>query len=488
VRYPAAMITLLAACSLANLDWQECTDSAQCRDAFGFGSVCNPSGMCEDAVPPTRCERTIPEDLFENLDEHRDLVVLGSTYERTESLGDVRSFELAIQQANDNGGLGGLDGEPDLLYGFVQCSNEVDSAFDDLTEAETTPSTALFLAETLGVPAILGPSYSSTTREAYQTVDAFGTLVISPSATNPALTAEDGANHSDADPGLLWRTAPPDDGQGKAIALDMVGRGITSVGIVFEAGDYGPGLANVVNESLPTNVSVELFEYADGAARDAYVVTVGDRGFDEILFISSAKPDVRAFLSSAGALSEQYADQPLFLADAAYDLDVFDEVRGVAQDLFPNIRGSVPKTPSGPIYESFLSSYASTYSESAADSAYTAYAYDAAWLVLAGTAWARYREEDGITGFGIAKGLRRVSDGVSVPIRATEWTRMKSTFADGGQFDAEGASGPLDFDPVTEEVAGPIDIWSLTANGNEFVVECTINPAQDTAAPADCLD
>ncbi|MBM4367534.1 MAG: hypothetical protein FJ102_15080, partial [Deltaproteobacteria bacterium] len=40
----------------------------------------------------------------------------------------------------------------------------------------------------------------------------------------------------------------------------------------------------------------------------------------------------------------------------------------------------------------------------------------------------------------------------------------------------QGASGALDYDPVTEETTGPIDVWVIAADGESFEVAETIEP------------
>jgi branched-chain amino acid transport system substrate-binding protein len=75
-----------------------------------------------------------------------------------------------------------------------------------------------------------------------------GVVMISPSATSPALsTAEDD--------GLFFRTAPSDARQGAVVADILRDRGVTSIAITYTNNDYGAGLA----DSIKTN-----FEAAGG--------------------------------------------------------------------------------------------------------------------------------------------------------------------------------------------------------------------------------
>jgi branched-chain amino acid transport system substrate-binding protein len=467
---------LLSACSLTTTPVVECQTHLDCRDGFGWGSVCGEDGLCADWTPSPRCDRTVPADLFENKDEHRDLIVLGSVYEREESLLDVMSFELAVTQANDGAGLDGR------AYGFVQCSNEENPGWDDLTAEEANVEIATMLADQVGVPAILGPSYSSRTQAAYAAIGDFDTLMISPSATSPTLTALD-PPASDEAPGRLWRTAPPDSIQARAIALDLESRGVRRVAIVYDDDQaYGTGLAQELTAVFAGTAS--LYPFLTPTDRDARTVEAGTTDSEVVMFVSSDKADVAAFLNAAGAVPG-YLAKGIFLTDAAYDTNILREASS-ARSLFPNIRGTRPATPVGDVYTFFLASFQGQYGESAEGSAFPAYAYDAAWLVIYGTAWAHF-QEGSITGTNIARGLRRVSDGAQVRIQGTSWSAVRSAFEQGRSIDVVGASGALDYDPVTEETAGPIDLWVVQPDGDDFTVVCTFDPVSENTLPSECL-
>jgi ABC-type branched-subunit amino acid transport system substrate-binding protein len=468
-------LTLLAACSLTTTPVVECQSNLDCRSAFGWGSVCDDDGLCSDWEPSPRCERTIPQDLFDNKDEYRDLIVLGSVYERQESLLDVMSFELAITQVNDGAG---LDGQ---LYGFVQCSNEENGDWDDATAEEANVALARTLADEVGVPAILGPSYSSRTQDAYTAIGELDTLMISPSATSPTLTDLD-PPATDASPGLLWRTAPPDSIQARAIALDLEAAGVQRVSIVYNDDQaYGTGLAQELTSVF--GGSVELYPWLTPTDRDARTVEAGTDNSEVVMFVSSDKGDATAFLNAAATVAG-YVDKGIYLTDAAYDTNILDNAQS-ASALFPNIRGTRPATPVGDVYTFFLASFSGTYGQSAEGSAFPAYAYDAAWIVIYGTAWAQL-QEGSITGTNIARGLRQLSQGPSVRIQGTSWSTVTSAFSQGNGIDVIGASGALDYDPVTEETAGPIDLWVVQPNGRDFEVVCTFDPVAADALPVAC--
>ena len=70
-----------------------------------------------------------------------------------------------------------------------------------------------------------------------------GVVMISPSATSPALsTAEDD--------GLFFRTAPSDARQGQVVADILRDRGISSIAISYTNNDYGAGLADSIQAAF----------------------------------------------------------------------------------------------------------------------------------------------------------------------------------------------------------------------------------------------
>lgn len=149
----------------------------------------------------------------------------------------AESAELAMKEVTDSG---------KLLGGSTVVSVRGDSTCVD-SAAATAAAERLITADK--VNAIMGADCSGVTGAILQNVArANGIVMISPSATSPALsTAEDD--------GLFFRTAPSDARQGAVIKDILNDKGIKSVAITYTNNDYGKGLA----ESIQTN-----FEAAGG--------------------------------------------------------------------------------------------------------------------------------------------------------------------------------------------------------------------------------
>jgi|TARA_B100000959_G_C14955443_1_gene613505 branched-chain amino acid transport system substrate-binding protein len=93
------------------------------------------------------------------------------------------------------------------------------------------------------VNAIMGADCSGVTTAILQNVAmANGVVMISPSATSPALSTIE-------DNGLFFRTAPSDARQGQVVAAILKEKGHKSIAISYTNNDYGKGLA----DSIETN-------------------------------------------------------------------------------------------------------------------------------------------------------------------------------------------------------------------------------------------
>lgn len=474
------VIPLLATgCTAQLLPVQDCETNLQCQDALGYGSVCNAeTNLCDVVEMHPRCDATtgqvaLPLSKSENY-------LISTLFGRTEAhTARYRAVELAVEQVNDEAGLDGR------LFAAVHCSYEEDPAVDALTQEEAVSEVGAFLATQLGVPVNIGPAASSLSQDLYAAASQeAGMLIISPSATSDALTTIDGLTSTDAEPGLFWRTAPPDGTQGIAIARDMRdiydADGITvfrrapsdNVAIVFEQGAYGEGLATIVATELTSRGGTSSpFPFDNDAGRSQAVADIAaDGSFDEVLIISARAEDYSGFLLGASG-NAWYDDVPIFITDGGRTVEMLAEA-SAAQSLFDNIRGSVAKTPGGVVFDTFDAGYRARYSVSAADHSYTAHSYDAAWIALYGHAWAVGNEER-IDGTGIARGLRHLSSGNNTNIQPSNWTGIASTLEAGGNVDLTGTSGPIDWDPQVAEIAGVIEIYTVNGSNDGFVEDYT---------------
>ena len=140
---------------------------------------------------------------------------------------------------------------------------EVSSVRADSTCIDAAAATAA--AERLitadNVNAIVGGDCSGVTTAMLENVAmANGTVMISPSATSPALSSVE-------DDGLFFRTAPSDARQGQVITSILMDQGYKSIALTHSNSDYGKGLAD----------SIESYYEAAGGTVTLTVTTIADQ-------------------------------------------------------------------------------------------------------------------------------------------------------------------------------------------------------------------
>jgi branched-chain amino acid transport system substrate-binding protein len=121
--------------------------------------------------------------------------------------------------------------------GWVFQSVRADSTCIDAAAA-TAAAERLITVE--GVKGIIGGDCSGVTRAVLTNLAMpNGIVMISPSATSPALT-------TDPDDGLFFRTVPSDAREGEVMADILVDRGVKSIALTYSNSDYGKGLAEAI--------------------------------------------------------------------------------------------------------------------------------------------------------------------------------------------------------------------------------------------------
>ena len=134
--------------------------------------------------------------------------------------------ELAMKEASDSG---------KFLGGETITSVRGDSTCVDAAAASAA---AERLITSDNVVSIMGADCSGvTTAIANNVAIPNGVVMISPSATSPALTTIE-------DNGLFFRTAPSDARQGQVLADVVMEQGVKSIAITYTNNDYGKGLAD----------------------------------------------------------------------------------------------------------------------------------------------------------------------------------------------------------------------------------------------------
>jgi branched-chain amino acid transport system substrate-binding protein len=272
--------------------------------------------------------------------------------------------ELAMKEVSDSGLL--LDGSTVIpVQGDSTC-----------TDAAAATATVERLITAEGVKGIVGGMCSGEAIASLQNVAVpNGVVMISPSATSPALSTIE-------DNGLFFRTSPSDARQGEVMAEIMMEKGIKNAAITYTNNDYGKGLADAFAaafEEKGGTVTVNSAHDDGKADYSAEVAALAAAGGDALV--------VAGYVDQGGSGVVRAA-----LDTGAFDTFVFPDGM-VGQALVDNfgdeISGSFGQNPAaeGEGREKFLAMAEEAGFEGT--SAYSAEAYDAAALMLLSMAAAK---------------------------------------------------------------------------------------------------
>ncbi|MFC0200482.1 ABC transporter substrate-binding protein [Paracoccus rhizosphaerae] len=265
--------------------------------------------------------------------------------------------ELAMKEVSDSGL---------LLDGSTVTSVTGDSTCIDAAAATATVE-RLITAE--NVKGIVGGMCSGETIASLENVaKPNGVVMISPSATSPALSTIE-------DDGLFFRTSPSDARQGEVMANIIMDRGIDTVAVTYTNNDYGKGLADSFQaafEEKGGTVTVNAAHDDGKADYSAEVAALSAAGGDALV--------VAGYVDQGGSGIVRAA-----LDTGAFDTFVFPDgmVGQALEDNFgTEIEGSFGQNPAaeGEGRETYLSMAEEAGFDGSG--AFSAEAYDAAALIM----------------------------------------------------------------------------------------------------------
>ncbi|MFP7673102.1 ABC transporter substrate-binding protein [Marivita sp. S0852] len=293
-----------------------------------------------------------------------------------------------------------------------------------------------------GVSAIMGADCSGVTGAVLANVAVpNGMVMISPSATSPALSAAE-------DNGLFFRTAPSDARQGAVLAEVLVEKGMMSVAVTYTNNDYGKGFADAFQAS---------FEEAGGSVTLAAPHEDGKADYSaEVGALASAGGDalvVLGYVDQGGAGIIQGA-----LDSGAFDIFALGDgmIGDALTDAFgSDIDGSIGTAPGSD--NAGGATFAEMASAAGIDgtSVYAGESYDAAALMLLAMAAAGSSDPAEYVGK-----IEMVANAPGETIMPGELAKAIEILAGGGDVDYSGATGV--------EFVGPGEAAGSYA---EFIVE-----------------
>ena len=251
-------------------------------------------------------------------------IILGFTGP-IESLAPVmaKSAEMAINEVNKSGKFS--HGKIDSVRGDSTC-----------VDAAAAQAAAERLITSEKVNAIMGADCSGVTTAVLKNVAMpNGIVMISPSATSPALSTE-------PDNGLFFRTAPSDARQGEVIADLLMEKGYKTAALSHTNNDYGKGLAASIEKNFTSKggkITITASHEDSKADYSAEVAALAQAGGDILI--------VAGYLDQGGkGIIQASLDSDAFSKFFLPDGMIGDALpKAIGPDLNGSI-GSVPGTDS----------------------------------------------------------------------------------------------------------------------------------------------
>ncbi len=218
----------------------------------------------------------------------------------------VKAAELVVKEVNAKGGI--LGRQVELL------------PEDDVCKPEVATNTATKLVSQK-VDAVIGHICSGATKAALGIYKASDLVVVSPSATNPALTQS-------GDYPNFFRTIASDDAQAKRevdFVLDVLK--VRKIAVIHDKGDYGKGLAEFARDFLiqDPRADVVLFEgVTPGAVDYSAIVQKIRRNKAEAVIFGGYHPEASKIITQ---MRKKRIKIP-FVSDDGVKDDTFIKVAG----------------------------------------------------------------------------------------------------------------------------------------------------------------
>ncbi|SOD73447.1 amino acid/amide ABC transporter substrate-binding protein (HAAT family) [Jatrophihabitans sp. GAS493] len=163
-------------------------------------------------------------------------------------INEVNAVDLAVEQANAKSDLG-------FKLELVKS--------DDVGDPAKAPAAAAVLQQDAAILGVIGPSFSGATKAVGASYDAAGLVLISPSATNPALTTLGFKS--------FHRVVPPDSLEGQE-AGDYLVKKSKKVFVVDDLSDYGKGAADAVETAVKAGGGTVTRQGVDAKTTDYSVI------------------------------------------------------------------------------------------------------------------------------------------------------------------------------------------------------------------------
>lgn len=344
--------------------------------------------------------------------------------------------QLAVKDLNEAGGV--LGKEVELVVK------------DTATKPSVGRDAASKLVNIEGVPVIIGALSSGVTRTVSSVTSANQTVLISPSATSPAIT-----NLADDD--YTFRTAVPDKFQGEVLAQLASNLGYGAVSVIFVNNAYGKGLAGIFKENfeavggkvtamVPYKQNLPSFggeaSKAVNPDPDAILVIGYPTGGNKLLQKIIELGYEGNYLFPDGMKGEGVAPGPTCSAEGPPSEQYIEAAFGTAP------------TSSTPAAEEFSAAYEAEFGPSAVP--FKAQAYDA--TVVAALA-IQYSGE--ASGPAMRDSLRKVANAPGEEVSFGELEKALRLAKEGKDINWQGVSGTVEFDSKGDSAPASVVVWGV---------------------------
>jgi branched-chain amino acid transport system substrate-binding protein len=328
------------------------------------------------------------------------------------------SAQLAVKHINEQGGI--LDGGKLTMV-------SADSTCADATAASNAADRMVNAEK---VTALVGPLCSGETIAAANSAAIpGGVVIVSPSATSPAMTDIE-------DKDLLFRTTPSDAYSGEVLAKILKKKGVNSIAVTYVNNDYGKGFAEALDASFKKEGGEVLAREAHEDGKADYRAEIGS--------LASSGAEMLVVLAYADGSGQTIIRQALESGDfekfAGGDGMISDSlVRAIGEgklDGFIGTKIGRSETPGTAIYGDLAKAAGIDPAAS-----FGPQGYDAAFLLALAIQKNGNADRDGVN-----KALRDVASAPGDPIYPGEWEKAVKLIAEGKDINYEGASGSQEFD------------------------------------------
>jgi ABC-type branched-subunit amino acid transport system substrate-binding protein len=341
----------------------------------------------------------------------------------------LEAIQLAVDEINAGGG---------ILGRTVALVNA-----DDRSVSTFTTAAAKMLMASSGTSAIVGAISSDSTLAALQATAPQHVVLISGSATSPALTG--------ASP-YFFRACPSDALQGQLLAKRAVAEQLQRVAVIYIPGAYGADLAGTFVSNFTALGGTITFNQMLTPGQPSYMSLLGDlfaTNPEGVLLVAYPVDDAQVIRDYNTAYAFHHTTW--FFTDSAQD-DSFVADVGASNFTFAH-EGTATPSLSGPQYPAFAAAFATRWGVQ--PEGFSANFYDATYLVALAMQDARASD-----GPSVRAHLRNIADPPGMVIHPGQWAQARTALTMGGKVNYDGASGTVDVD-ANGDVIATYDIWKV---------------------------